>query len=137
MSKKKKRFVKPDHLIEIDLYDVSIGVFWSREGAVKSFEKNFDLEIMEDSEGESTCVGHAGYAIPEDGRKRYYIVMTDEADIEHYAHESLHMCEYICEELGIPLSEDTAETRAYLMQYIMRKLLDGSPYMIVKVKDDG
>ena len=109
----------PDKTVSIELYHTDVGVFFSPEGADfymhtvhgcndSEFQDAFDKTTlaMAFASGKDGSVDHIG------------VIFPTPPDGGLLAHECLHLVDYICDEIGIELTMDTMEPRAYMLQYL-------------------
>lgn len=109
----------PDKVIHVDMYKIDIGVFFSPEGAdfymhtVHGCDNNQFQDCFDSSTSAMAFVDESGGAINHIG-----VIFPTPPNGGLLAHECLHLVDYICDHVGIDMSLDTMEPRAYLLEYL-------------------
>ena len=117
--------IQPDKIVCIDLFNTEIGIFFSVEGADlymhvvhgwedDYFKKTFDVntQALAFNAEKDGCTEHIGVIFP-------YV-----PDGGLLAHECMHLVDYVCEVIGIPMTPDTGEPRGYMLQYLFDEITD-------------
>lgn len=107
--------------ISVDVYNLDVGVFSSHAARIKFLRK----QGCSDPAG-LNCNGLAGAGLDEadDGRYLLTIVITEKAGMAEWAHECSHIADFICDVVGVPISLEATEARAYLVGHIFAGLQD-------------
>lgn len=108
-------------VIHVDVYSVDVTVFTSEQDRVSRLaELGIDVEYYHEAEA---AFAHAHLDRSAAGEPRFTMVIKPDATIPTWAHECSHMADFILDTLGIPLTIENTEVRAYLVGYLMDSLL--------------
>lgn len=80
-------------------------------------ELNIDLEIKENTEGTFYVLESNGVQI--------YLIWTKYKKANIICHELMHAVSYGLRHKGLPLSDESEEAYCYLLDFLVRKLVDG------------
>jgi hypothetical protein len=124
MKSKRKR-VK---YIYEDLYSINIWFFdgWTREGMKKWLKKNWDIEIqLYDGDGDTggSVTSFKTFKKGEGNVTAYCLYLSDKNDNSVVAHEAFHIVSMVLRDRGIPLIKETEEAYAYLLKWIIEKIV--------------
>ena len=119
---------KDPYLCHVNVYHLDVAFFWSMKHYRKYYAKHFDIDVTEHGASCPACASH--YEL--DAGNVFAICMTEDAGWETYAHECSHMVDFISDVIGMPMTMDTTEPRAYLMGYLFRELSLNSPHLAKK-----
>lgn len=125
MPKKKVADPFPDYVFDVDVYNMSIAVFFSLESADSYFHKawgekhDYYKELMADGAQALAF----DYVVP-DGRSIHGVLFPNMPQPQVIAHECSHLVDMISEKIGMPGTMDTTEPRAYLMQFLFDRILE-------------
>lgn len=101
-----------EHLIRIDWLGQSLAVFKSAKQARKAVRQ---------IDAPAGCPGSAGYATRDDGQMIFWMVLS-EPSLPTIAHEAVHIADFLCEAVGIPVSVECGEVRAYLVGWLVGEI---------------
>lgn len=102
----------------VDVYNMDVSVFTTDADRVAVLRKEgCDVEKWNAS---AIASAHAD-TLP-DGHPRFSFVIKPEATRATWAHECSHMADFFCDILGLPISLEATEVRAYLVGYFMARL---------------
>lgn len=121
---KKKVTVYPDHVIDVDVYDMQVAVFFTVEGADYYFHHEWGEPENEWQEqfGEGTRAMAFRY-VPDDGTGHIHgVIIPKKIPPETLAHECSHLADMISDTIGMPMTMDTTEPRGYLVQYLFKEI---------------
>ena len=102
---------KPIGWIVVDMFNFHCPVFTSDEARV-AFSKKKDIPFEAYNE---PSYGHVCRSIDDDGSYYFSMVLTPEASIGTWAHESSHLTDFIFERFSIPTGVKNTEVRAYMI----------------------
>lgn len=107
-------------LIQVDVFNLDVAVFDSQRSRFKELTaQGCDFDEYHDS---NLASSHKDFT--KDGELRFNFVIKPHASKAVWAHECCHMADFICDTLGIPISEKNGEVRAYLVQHLYQGLED-------------
>ena len=100
--------------VHVDVYHLHVGVFDSEKSRIKFLRKKGVKDLMRVSESAfaSAHMDHGG------GTTWFSVVMKPRATLATLAHECSHMADFIVHHLGIPLTVECTEVRAYLVGFL-------------------
>lgn len=105
------------YAIELDVFDKQIGVFDTFE----AFQEYFDEMGIAVKSGFGANALSA--AVPDkDGVPYFAMVLPDGLSAGTVAHESLHMVDFICDAIGIPIDLENTEIRGYMIAHIVNSV---------------
>ncbi len=105
-------------IIPVDVYNMDIGVFTDDKSRVATLrQEGCDAERWTDAALASAHVDQT-----QDGYPRFSFVIKPEATRATWAHECSHMADFMCDALGLPISLEATEVRAYLVGHFMAGL---------------
>ena len=105
-------------VIPVDVYNMYVGVFTDDKSRVATLRsEGCDAEEWNDAAFASTHRDETP-----DGHPRFSFVIKPEATRATWAHECSHMADFFCETLGLPISIEATEVRAYLVGHFMAGL---------------
>lgn len=107
-------------VIPVDVYSIDVGVFRDDKSRVATLKS----EGCDAESWENAALASAHLDRTEDGYPRFSFVIKPEATRATWAHECSHMADFICDALGLPISLEATEVRAYLVGYLMASLED-------------
>ncbi len=67
----------------------------------------------------------------------HYVLFCSELSIRTIIHECTHIIDYIFRDVGIPISEENGETRAYMVEFMCMKIFDIIGMPIPHCNEDG
>lgn len=111
--------------IELEIYPSTVYVYLGLTGNqimedVMTFYKNVDTSIINNDKFDD----HAGYTILiPDGTIILSVRKDYINDIGVIVHEAFHATEYILSYAGMKLSNDSSEAYAYLLEYLINKII--------------
>lgn len=107
-----------DGVIYLDVFNIQVGVFWNTKRCNK-FLKHKGIK----NRCNKNSFGEVHVFTGNNGNLYFVILIKKDANVSTMAHEASHMADFICEFLGIPISCKNTETRAYIVGYIVGKLM--------------
>lgn len=109
-------------IIDVDVFDLDIAVFHDGKEREDFLKAAGVIEPTSASASED-LLGFAARDITRDGGYRYSLFLPKGAGLETLAHESSHLADFICEAVGVPISFENTEVRAYLVGFIFSETL--------------
>lgn len=107
-------------VIPIDLFNMDVGVFTNDSSRVNTLlQEGCDAELWDPA-----ALASAHRDTTRDGYPRLSLVIKPEATRATWAHECSHMADFLCDALGLPISLEATEVRAYLVGHLMAGLED-------------
>lgn len=105
----------------IDIYRAEINVFFSAKQCEKFILDRFGVILQETTYAGEAMAGSLEF----DGQGEFiYMVIPDcPWAISNLAHEAVHVAHFIMDSRGIPISMENTESEAYLVGYIVDKLI--------------
>jgi len=120
------KLIKQDpYICRVGVYGLDVAFFWSMKHYRKYYAHHFDIDVELHGKTAKACASHYEF----NGVNLFAICMTKKADWPTYAHECSHMVDFISEAVGMPMTYDTTEPRAYLMGYLFQELSLNSPHL--------
>lgn len=105
-------------IITVDIYNMDVGVFTNDKERVATLAKEgCDVEPWDQA-----ALASAHLDTTSDGFPRFSLVVKPEATRATWAHECSHMADFMCDVLGLPISLEATEVRAYLVGHFMAGL---------------
>lgn len=105
-------------IIPIDVFSIDVCVFFDDEARVSVLtEEGCGAEPYNEFSLSSAHIDET-----EGGERRFSLVIKSGATRPIWAHECCHMADFICDYLGIPISVEATEVRAYLVGHMMAGL---------------
>jgi hypothetical protein len=110
------------------IYCVYIG---NRNECIKKIDKRFHLSK---SLGSKIPEGSAGLALEVESKDEEFIsiLWSSDININYITHECMHLCYMTLHRAGIDLSDDTNETYAYYLGFLVRDIVDNINKRITK-----
>lgn len=113
-------------IIPIDVFKMEVGVFYDDKSRVATLRsEGCEAEPWDDAAIASAHLDHT-----EDGHPRFSFVIKDGATRATWAHECSHMADFLCDVLGIPISLEATEVRAYLVGHLMAGLEEACDFLV-------
>lgn len=109
------------YVIHLDVIHTQVAVFPTFEEYNDYFDKETDFEPV-DANTTNAC---ASVTLGSGGAKYFSMVIPDGTGVGTIAHESLHIVDYLCDELGIPITVENTEIRGYMIGYIVDCIVKG------------
>lgn len=111
-----------DFTIDIDVFGTQVAVFRTEDQRIAALKEN-GLEPIRTTEA-----SHASAHMDEsaDGRAWFSMVIKDQATKATWAHECVHMADFVMDHLGIPTDASNTEVRAYLVGHLFAGLEGGA-----------
>lgn len=106
------------HLIDISLYKSHIPIFLTNE-SFTTFCKDVGL-FFSGIDGQWEAFAYRGEAT--DGCHHLALVIPTDSTPDTWAHEAVHITDFVMEYAGIPSSFENTEVRAYLTGFIFREI---------------
>ena len=111
-SKMDKRLLGVIHL---DVFHLQVGVFRTL-AACRSYLA--DQGVAVEWEDDRPVFGQATRDHAPDGTAWFSLVITEEATKATWAHECVHMADWVMDRLGIPTGAENSEVRGYLTGHL-------------------
>lgn len=105
-------------LIPLDIYNLEIAVFADDAERVELLA----TEGCDAEPWDSAALASAHLDETSDGYPRISMVIKPEATVATWAHECSHAADFVCDVLGLPISLEATEVRAYLIGHLMAGL---------------
>jgi len=107
------------YVIHLDVTDTQVAVF-------PTFEEYNDYykEMGADPVGRATNALASVHQNTE-GVPYFSMVIPEGTSAGTIAHESLHIVDFLCDELGIPITIENTEIRGYMIGYIVNCITSG------------
>lgn len=107
-------------VIPVDVYNMDVGVFTTDQARVATLTaEGCDVTAWDDA-----ALASAHMDRTSDGYPRFSLVIKPGASKATWAHECSHMADFMCDALGLPISLEATEVRAYLVGHFMAGLED-------------
>lgn len=107
------------YVIHLNVTDTQIAVFPTFEEYNDYYkEKGFDPVGV--ATNALASVDHNDEGVP-----YFSMVIPEGAGMGTIAHESLHIVDFLCDELGIPITLENTEIRGYMIGYIVNCIVSG------------
>jgi hypothetical protein len=107
-------------VIPVDVYNMDVAVFTDDKSRVATLR----VEGCDVDDWTEAALASAHRDETPDGYPRFSFVIKPEATKATWAHECSHMADFFCETLGLPISVEATEVRAYLVGHFMAGLED-------------
>jgi hypothetical protein len=104
--------------IPIDVFNINVAVFASDADRVACLKE----EGCDPVEHDIAALASAHMDEKPNGGARFSLVLKPDATKATWAHECSHMADFICHRLGMPISFDATEVRAYLIGHLFAHL---------------
>lgn len=108
------------NVISVDVYNMDVGVFTTDEARVSTLKQ----EGCDAEPWNNAALASAHIDTTTDGYPRFSFVIKPQATRATWAHECSHMADFLCDTLGLPISLEATEVRAYLVGHLMAGLED-------------
>lgn len=110
--------------VNIEMFNADIVVVSCPTDLVYYFKKVHDVDFdLHDFAHDPLAM--SGSEKSKDGRLINFIMFTSTCpSVGVIAHESVHTAVRICEEVGVPITVDTDETLAYMVDYLTQTIYD-------------
>lgn len=107
-------------VISLDIFNLDVAVFCCEEDRFNILTE----EGCDPDPHPEAAIASSHVDTTEKGDPRISMVIKHHASRAVWVHECSHIADFVCDVLGIPLSMDTTEVRAYLTQYLFAELED-------------
>lgn len=105
-------------VIYIDVFNIQVAVYAKDKDRRKELrKKGFNADNHDEA-----CLASAHMDMGPDGRAWFSMVIKPEATRATWAHECVHIADFLMERVGIPSSTENTEVRAYLVGHIFARL---------------
>lgn len=113
-------------VIKVDIFNIDVRVFYDDESRIATL-KSEGCCVEEWNPG---AIASTHIDITETGQPRFSFVIKSHATVATCAHECSHMADFICDTLGIPISLEATEIRAYLVGHLMTGLMEKVGFLL-------
>lgn len=115
---KTPRKIEPDYVIEVDVYHVDVGVFYSREKLDKWLEQA-GLDLDTDRQAFNAFVLRDR---DKEGVTWFCAYLPKVIKIHTLAHECVHLANLILDQAGVQTTATNDEALAYLVDHLVREV---------------
>lgn len=107
-----------DFVIHVDVFNLQVAVYRTDEQRCATLRKHgVDPENVP---GAAYATAHRD--IGPDGQAWFGMVIKDEATLATWAHECVHIADYVMDHIGAPTDASNTEVRAYLVGHLFSGL---------------
>lgn len=111
-------------IIDVDLFNLQVGVFRTfRQRSAAMAEVG--IVVPDLPEHHAFASAHMDHSDDDDGLAWFSMVITRRANMSTWAHECVHVADFIMDHLGIPTGAENTEIRGYLVGHLFHGLQDG------------
>lgn len=110
---------KPLGVIHLDVYHLQVAVFTTDKARIKNMRKN---GVSNPLQSDNACFASAHLDTGDDGRSWFSMIIKPEATKATWAHECVHIADFVMDRLGIPSGAENTEVRAYMVGHLFASL---------------
>ena len=111
----------PLFTIDVDVFGVQVGVFGDDQHRIAVLEAHG----VETPPASAAAFATAHMDVGVDGKAWFGLVIKPEATRATWAHECVHIADFVMDHIGIPTGVKNTEVRAYLVGHLFAGLEDG------------
>lgn len=101
-----------DHLLRIDWLKQTIAIYLSLDALHEDVATEIDKGVP----------AAAGFAARDDGQALFWMYFDKKPRLNSIVHEAVHIVDFVLERVGIPISVEVTEVRAYLTEWLVSEL---------------
>jgi hypothetical protein len=106
-------------VINLDVFCLQVAVFDSEDDRVASLQ---DQGCVDVTRHESAAIASAHMDVTENGSPRLSMVIKPHARKSTWAHECVHIADFVMDRLGFPPGIENTEIRAYMVGHLFSGL---------------
>lgn len=110
-------------VIDLAVFNLNVAVFGSNEDRVAALRD----EGCDVSGHDVACLASAHMDVVGDGSIRLSLVIKPVATKATWAHECVHIADFVMDRLGIPMGVENTEVRGYLVGHLFASLDEMMP----------
>ena len=107
------------HLIPLEMFCLDVAVFASEDERIETLTAQGCDDLTRHSDA---ALSSAHQDFTRDGNIRLAMVIKPEATKATWAHECVHVADFVIDYLGLPTSVEGTEVRAYMVGYLFSRL---------------
>lgn len=111
----------PSFVINVDVFHIQVAVYRSD----KQRRKSLMAQGVEPAAANGAAYSTAHKDIGPDGQAWFGMVIKPEATLATWAHECVHIADWIMDHIGAPTDASNTELRGYLVGHLFKGLQDG------------
>ena len=114
-----RKIPQPIGIIPLDIFNLDVAVFKSEPDRLAQQRAQGCNDLTEHS---SAALSSAHRDFTDAGNVRFAMVIKPEANKATWAHECVHIADFVIDHLGLPTAVEATEIRAYMVGHLFSHL---------------